>query len=232
VNSTKELVPPSEGVATSPPSASSLEQAPLFESDDNGSATGSAPSGPKIDSKADPHLWEVNGQSFRRLVDADRERVRLGIYKTVAACVQARKDWKAAEKAREKAKYEARCEAARRGRQTLLSRKAAREELKASERGGGWPARLAALWLEVRGYKSPGEFGRTCHEAIRAHGNEMIEAALRRYLAGTSHPSPSPGHFAGEVKRWLPGGQGEMDTKARRSATATALEGFLEGRSK
>lgn len=79
--------------------------------------------------------------------------------------------------------------------------------------GGGWPARLSTVWREMKGHKSPGEFGRTCREVVREHGGEVIAEALRRYLAGTSHPSPSPGHFAGEVKRWLPGGAGEAKGK-------------------
>ena len=34
-------------------------------------------------------------------------------------------------------------------------------------------------------------------------------------------------HFASEASRWLPGGRGEANTKAKRSPTANALESFL-----
>jgi hypothetical protein len=92
---------------------------------------------------------------------------------------------------------------------------------------GGWPTRLARIW-EARGFLSPKRFG-VLKPAVDRLGVEAVEAALRRYLAHTTHPSPSPAHFAGEINCWLSYGAGEGDTVLKRSPSMQAMQAFLSG---
>lgn len=97
----------------------------------------------------------------------------------------------------------------------------------AAVRKGGWPARLARVW-EARGFLSPKRFG-VLKPAVDRLGVETVEAALRRYLAHTTHPSPSPPHFAGEINCWLSHSTGEGDTALKRSPSMQAMQAFLSG---
>jgi hypothetical protein len=93
-----------------------------------------------------------------------------------------------------------------------------------------WPAKLAQVWKATRGFLDVGRFGKLrplIHDP--GLGFATVEAALRRYLAETTHPSPNPQHFAGEINRWLPDGPGEAKSGAKPSAFAAAARAFLAG---
>lgn len=77
-------------------------------------------------------------------------------------------------------------------------------------RGNPTVAACCDIWNERYGKKTAvgGKIAGAIAPLLDSYTHEEITGALRRYLAETTHPAPSPGDFREHLKDWLPDGKG------------------------